>query len=347
MLTRRELLTRGVSAGAVAALLPSCLRARRDDGAAVPQALVETGEWVNDVHSQLNRTHVLGVEQPTSLEALQVLVRRAAHERRAVSICGGRHAMGGQQFGTDTLLIDLSSFHGVTDFDAERGQVEAGAGTRWPELIADLIERQRDRAGAWGIVQKQTGADGLSLGGSLSANVHGRGLVHRPLVQDVEAFTLVDARGEALRCSRSENSELFTLAIGGYGLFGVITSVRLRLSPRRKLRRVVEIADVKGLADRFADRIAHGFLYGDFQYSTDVGSEGLLRTGVFSCYEPVPDDTPIPEGQRSLSRSDWLDLLELSHENRAEAFRRYAAHYVSTSGQIGRASCRERVFGYV
>ena len=36
---------------------------------------------------------------------------------------------------------------------------------------------------------------------------------------------LVDAAGALRRCSRTENRELFQLAIGGYGLFGVITSV--------------------------------------------------------------------------------------------------------------------------
>ena len=202
---------------------------------------------------------------------------------------------------------------------------------QWPELIAELLELQQGHERPWGIVQKQTGADRLSIGGALAANVHSRGLSYRPIVQDVEAFTLIDARGQVLRCSRQENTELFRLAIGGYGLFGVIATVRLRLAPRQKIERVVEVTDV---ADRFAERIEQGFLFGDFQYSTDVDSESLLRQGVFSCYRPVAPDTPVPESQHALSRDNWLSLLELGHLNRAEAFNQYSSYYLGTNGQV-------------
>ncbi len=63
----------------------------------------------------------------------------------------------------------------------------------------------------------------------------------------MESFELVDANGEARVCSRSENPELFRLAIGGYGLFGVITSIKLRLVPRTKLERVVELVEIDEL----------------------------------------------------------------------------------------------------
>ena len=80
-------------------------------------------------------------------------------------------------------------------------------------------------------MQKQTGADRLSLAGALSCNAHGRGLTLGPISQQVESFDLMDHTGEIRRCSRSENSELFRLAIGGYGLFGVIS--RITLAPAR------------------------------------------------------------------------------------------------------------------
>jgi FAD/FMN-containing dehydrogenase len=61
--------------------------------------------WVNDIHSQLNPTRVLGISQPRSREDVQSLVRAARKDRKAISVAGGRHAMGGQQFGTDTELM--------------------------------------------------------------------------------------------------------------------------------------------------------------------------------------------------------------------------------------------------
>jgi FAD/FMN-containing dehydrogenase len=324
MLTRRELLAAG-AVGSLAALLPiGCARPRR----------AADGVWVNDVHSQLNRTRVARIERPTDLAGLADAVRRARKEGRAVSIMGGAHAMGGQQFGSDTVLLASGGLSGVLEFDAAAGQVEVGAGTQWPGLVAELAALQAGAGRPWGIVQKQTGADRLSVGGALAANAHGRGLVYRPIVQDVEAFTLVDAQGEARRCSRTENADLFRLAVGGYGLFGPIASVRLRLGPRRKLLRVVEVTGTEGLSERFAGRVADGHLYGDFQYATDLGSPELLRRGVFATYRPVDPATPMPAVQRELGAEEWLDLLALAHAERGEAFARYADFYRRTDGQV-------------
>jgi len=292
------------------------------------------GVWVNDVHAQLNRTHVKAVCQPSSPAAVQRIVRRANDEGTAISIAGGRHAMGGQQFGGDTLLVDTTRLDRVIAFDPEEGTVKVEAGIQWPKLIPEVIALQRGAPLPWGIRQKQTGADRLSLGGALAANAHGRGLSFKPLIDDVESFLLVDATGELRRCSRSENAELFRLAIGGYGLFGIVVQVTLRLSPRTKLRRDVEIIDAEDLMAAFEARIADGYLYGDFQFSTDPASGDFLRRGVFACYRPVDPATPVAEDQHELGREDWLRLLHLGHTDRAKAFEVYSRHYLATSGQI-------------
>src|SRR5439155_148991 len=108
-------------------------------------------------------------------------------------------------------------------------------GSEWPQLMRELVDAKQGAARAWGIRQKQTGADRLSIGGALAANAHGRGLKFKPFIRDVESFVLVDADGTPRTCSREENAELFRLAIGGYGLFRVITASRVRLAPRVKV----------------------------------------------------------------------------------------------------------------
>lgn len=242
--------------------------------------------------------------------------------------------MGGQQFGHEAVLLDMSRMNRVLRFDAARREVEVEAGIQWPELVNHLIELQRGRPRQFGIIQKQTGADRLSIGGALAANIHGRGLRLKPIINDVESFLLVDAEGNVLRCSRRENQELFRLAVGGYGLFGVIARVTLRLAPRRKLRRVVRLIDLSDLMSAFDARVAAGFLYGDFQFMTDAAADGFLRRGVFSCYEPAPDDGDAPPSHKELSAGEWHQLLYLAHADRERAFENYAAHYLSTDGQL-------------
>jgi FAD/FMN-containing dehydrogenase len=289
---------------------------------------------VNDLHSGLNPTVVSRVAAVRSVAEIQAAVRQAATEGRAVSVCGGRHAMGGQQFGTGSVLVDTTGFDRVLGLDRARGLVEVEAGIQWPALHDWLERAQEGDPRPWTFRQKQTGADRLSIGGALSANIHGRGLDLPPFVSEVERFTLVGAAGRLHRCSRTENRELFRLAIGGYGLLGVIATVTLRLVPRRKLRRVVEIIDVEQLIGGFEQRIAACFLYGDFQFAIDPAQATFLRRGVFACYEPVPDATPIPADQRVLTAKDWHRLVLLAHTDKTAAFEHYARHYLATSGQI-------------
>ena len=91
MINRRELFS-----GSAALYLSSKLGV-----AGVDESLV-----VNDVHSQLNSTRVNRILKPNALEDIQAGFRAARREEQAVSVAGGRHAMGGQQFGRDTVLLD-------------------------------------------------------------------------------------------------------------------------------------------------------------------------------------------------------------------------------------------------
>ncbi len=292
------------------------------------------GHLVNDIHSRLNPTEIRDIEQVETAESIQDVIRHARNRGSVVCVAGGRHAMGAQQYRQNATLIDTSQLKRVLSFDAQRGVVECEAGIQWPELISYLLRIQEGESQQWGIVQKQTGADRLSLGGAVAANVHGRGLALRPIIQDVESFTIVDSAGQIRSCSRWENNELFRLAIGGYGLFGIIYSVTLRLAPRRKLRRVVQVIDVETLIERFEERIDDGFLYGDFQFAVNPDSEDFLRKGIFSCYEPVHPMTEVPADRMALSEADWRNLVYLAHTDKEEAFRRYADFYLATSGQV-------------
>lgn len=299
-------------------------------------------QQVNDIHSQLNATRVGDIIAPDSLAALRQAIRAVAHAGGSLSIAGGRHAMGGQQFLAGETLLDMRRLNRILSLDAQRGLLRVEAGITWAELIPALRalqDKQDARADAphrWSVIQKQTGADNLSIGGALASNGHGRGLTYRPIVQDVESFDLIDAQGEPRHCSRSENPDLFGLAIGGYGLFGVIYAATLRLMPAHHLRRVVELTDIDNLPALFRQRIADGFTYGDFQYMTDEASPGFLREGVMSCYIPLPDgERPPAEPPRYLlSERDWRDLLYLSHADKPRAYREYAAFYTASNGQI-------------
>jgi len=292
------------------------------------------GPALNDVHARLNPTVPALQRRAESLwdvvEALEVARRRAL----GVSISGGRHAMGGQQFLRNGLALDMRGMNRILEFDTSGGLIRCEAGATWPELMRGYLSRQAGSPLQWGIRQKQTGADALTLGGAVAANIHGRGLDDAPFAADVEALQIVLPDGEVTECSRTRRPELFRLVVGGYGLIGAVTAMTLRLVPRRKVERVVELLSLSELIPAFESRIRDGYTSGDFQFATDPATPGFLEDGVFSCYRPVENDRPVPTGQLRLSQADWRRLLYLAHVNKRRAFVEFADFYLRSSGQL-------------
>jgi hypothetical protein len=289
---------------------------------------------VNDVHSKLNDTEVCERVAARNETDVVAAIERARERHLPLAMCGGRHAMGGQQFAQDGLLLDMSGLDRVLDFDVGIGLIEIQSGIQWPKLMREYLAAQAGMKHQWGIRQKQTGADRLSIGGALAANIHGRVLTNKPIIEDIVSFRIIDAEGQRLNCSREENADLFRLAIGGYGLFGAIVSVTMQLVPRQKLQRIVELRTLDELCEAFADRIKTGYQYGDLQFVTDEKSEDFLNKGIFSCYRPVPNDTPIPNGQRYMTERGWQDLLHLAHVDKSRAFDAFSDFYLNSSKQI-------------
>ncbi|HEV2986753.1 MAG TPA: FAD-dependent oxidoreductase [Vicinamibacterales bacterium] len=336
-ITRRDFIRASMAAAAlpVAGCVPRPFPVRSPNSSGIPGR--DTGSLVNDVHSQLNATQVDAIVKPRTVAEVRAAIAEARSAGKSVSIAGGRHAMGGQQFGDANILLDTRDLNRILAFDNERGVIEVEGGIQWPQIIEYLNHAQAEAGDSdrqWGIYQKQTGADRLSIAGALSCNAHGRGLNLKPIVDQVDAFDLVDPAGDVRTCTRTDHADLFRAAIGGYGLFGVITRVRLRLRPRVKVRRVVALGETPTIMERFEERIRDGYLYGDYQFATDASRDSFLARGVFSCYQPVAADTPLTEHPTRFNPEDWARLTFYSHKYKRRAFEVYSSRYLKTSGQI-------------
>lgn len=74
----------------------------------------------------------------------------------------------------------------------------------------------------------------FSVGGSVSVNAHGI-ISDKTLADSVRSLEIVNGDMIIIRCDRSINKELFSLILGGYGLFGIITTVTIKIIPNVKL----------------------------------------------------------------------------------------------------------------
>ena len=146
----------------------------------------------------------------------------------------------------------------------------------------------------------------------------------------------MDAGARVLRCSRNENAELFRAAIGGYGLFGVIASARLRLVPFGKVVRRVRMIDV----DYVLGAIEPDARYGDFQFAVDPAGDEFMRRGILTTYVPV--DAPLTAGSADLSEEQFVELVRLAHVDPGRAFGEYARFVGSTDGHVFTVDSHQR-----
>lgn len=287
---------------------------------------------VDDIHGRISRTWVRGIARPRTGDELHGAIAECVANGRSITVAGGRHAMGRQAFGEDALLLDTRGMNHVLGFDRDARTIEVEAGIDWPTLVREIRDRDRDGEPPLSIVQKQTGADRMTIGGSVSANAHGRGLSLPPIGSQVESMRVVTPSGRLVRCSRDEESDLFRHVIGGYGLFGAIASVNLRLEERFRVRRRVEVRGTDGLMEAFEAQRRAGCRFGDFQFAVDDRSDDFLHRGVFSCYEPTTEELTL-QGL-ALGVDDWRELLYLAHVDKKRAFELYAGHYLRSDGQV-------------
>src|SRR4029079_15624323 len=133
---------------------------------------------------------------------------------------GGQIARGlGRSYGDSATLENGSIVLGerldrFIDFDAATGTLTCEAGVSLADVIDFAVPR--------GFFLPVTpGTKFVTVGGAIAADVHGKNH-HRTgsFGNFVENFELWTGRNQMIRCSRTENAEVFWATIGGMGLTG-------------------------------------------------------------------------------------------------------------------------------
>jgi FAD/FMN-containing dehydrogenase len=250
---------------------------------------VVSGSTDIDDASRLNGTRVeeIVLVDPGVAPEQQIseLLDRARESGRRVSIAGARHSMGGHVIYPDGIVIDMSAMKAMR-VDTEAMVLDVQAGALWDDVITHL-----DPMGLSVAIMQSN--DSFSVGGSLSVNCHGWQFGKPPIASSVRSFRLMLADGRVVRCSREENSELFSLAIGGYGLFGVILDVRLDLVPNELYRieqRVVRTDEALDVFDReVSGREGLSMVYARMNVAPDAMLDELILNVFF-----VEEDADVP-----------------------------------------------------
>ena len=173
--------------------------------------------------ARLTPTRVERVDDVRELEQLRAILRDARQRKLKVSISGSRHSQGGHTYTAGGVVLNMRRFNRVRAVDPAAMTITVESGATWDEVQRAIAPRQL----ALKVMQS---SNIFTVGGTLSANAHGRDIDVTQFVEVVQSFRLLLADGRVVQVSRTENPELFALVIGGYGLYGVVLDVTLRVT---------------------------------------------------------------------------------------------------------------------
>ncbi|QNK62065.1 FAD-binding oxidoreductase [Pedobacter sp. PAMC26386] len=220
------------------------------------------------------------------------LIKKAGEQGKSISTAGAQHTMGGHSICKHGIVLNMKTFN-YMKVDTIRNLLLVGAGALWAEVIPYLEQYNKS-------VRVMQSNNSFSVGGSISVNYHGWQANSPPIASTVESFRLINPSGEILNCSRIENSELFSLALGGYGLFGVIMDLQLKITDNKTYISKQYIIKSKDYFSEFKKHLKSG---GGFEMAygrINVNHDHFMEEAILSTYVLKTDMT-----KKNLSKNTY------------------------------------------
>ncbi len=281
------------------------------DGARLQMPVASDG-ILNDA-SGLSATpihrHIVLSQDPGDalIEAIRSEMADARDAGRPVNIGAARHSMGGQAIPRDGHAITFDN--GMVEIDSGRSLYRVHAGARWSEVIAAL-----DPLGFSPAVMQSNHDFGVAA--TFCVNAHGWPVPFGPMGATVQAFRVILPSGEVVRCSRTENPEIFNMTMGGYGLTGAIIDMDVQMVANQRLTPSFETMAAENFPTTFNRALTSGdvpMAYGRLNVDRDnFFEEALLIT-----YRAGEDQSDIPpaSGSGFMSRAaSYVYRAQLGNE---------------------------------
>ncbi|WP_224814326.1 FAD-binding oxidoreductase [Hasllibacter sp. MH4015] len=273
------------------------------------------GLFLNDA-SELQATPIHIHQRPTAhgdalIEAFRTELRDAQADGRPVCVSAARHSMGGQSIPRDGHAITVDD--AWIEPDTANGTYLVNGGARWLDVIAAL-----DPIGFSPAVMQSNHDFGVAA--TFSVGAHGWPVPYGPMGATVRSIRMVLPDGELVTASRTENTQLFQMAMGGYGLTGLIVDMEVDMVPNLRLVPSFETIAATDFPDTFraaVDDPSKPMAYGRL----NVSRETLFEEALLVTYSPTADQSEIP----AATESGWLS---------------HAASYLYR-GQVGREGMKD------
>ena len=246
--------------------------------------------YVNDV-SELNETRnstkiILESELNAAISQLDSLMVYAKNNH-SISIVGKKHSMGGQTIFQNGVYLSLENINHL-ELDHDEDILTIGSGCTWIDAIYFLNQYKKS-------VHVMQSFSDFSIGGSISVNAHGWHPGAGPVGNTIVELLVYTPDQGLMKCSSHSNKELFSLVIGGYGLFGIILEAKIKVIDNVDLKYSLQIMNAEEYIDYYKKNISRNtkvnLVYGRLNVSPDdFLNEATLNVYEVTSFESIISD---------------------------------------------------------
>jgi len=237
--------------------------------------------YVNDV-SELNETKIqykliLKSELIAAISQLDSLMIHAKNNNHSISIVGKKHSMGGQTMFQNGVYLSLENINHL-ELDHDKDILTIGSGSTWIDAIYYLNQYKKS-------VHVMQSFSDFSIGGSISVNAHGWHPGAGPVGNTIVELLVYTPNQGIMKCSPNMNEELFSLVIGGYGLFGIILEAKIKVIDNVDLKYSLHIMDAEKYIDHYRKNISENTKVNLVYGRLNVSPDDFLNEATLNVYE--------------------------------------------------------------
>lgn len=178
-----------------------------------------------------------GYFQPESIGQIISLVNEARENKKTLTTVGSGHSPSYMNINQD-WIVNLDKFQKIVSITPHKSgkytDIEVEAGIRIYQLNEFLATK--------GLAIQNLGSiSEQSIAGIISTGTHGSSPYHGLVSSQIVNLTLVNGKGELVKCSPHENPDLFRGACLSLGKLGLIAYATIRTVPRYQIKSTQEI----------------------------------------------------------------------------------------------------------
>ncbi|HUH98933.1 MAG TPA: FAD-binding oxidoreductase, partial [Anaerolineales bacterium] len=228
------------------------------------------------------------VIKPTHPEEIAQAFELARRTGLTITARGAGRSYNDASLNGGGIVLDMSALNRILKWDPQTGSLTAE-----PGVTIEQLWQRVEPDGWWPPVV--SGTMFTTLGGCLSANVHGKNNFKVGTIgEHVLEFSAILPAGAEIVCSPQTNADLFYAMISGFGMLGIFTSITLQMKRIYSGLLEVDARPSHNLPEHLADLLqnAPNYDYIVGWLDTTAGGKSLGRGQIHAARELGEGEDP-------------------------------------------------------